>query len=410
MLVLRLILLTALLLPPMAHATDDWTLSGFASLGAGRISRDKISYMDYTSEKWSFRSDSVLGLHVTGDLADRLSLTAQAVSRGFSWDDTKSFEPELDWLFLRYQLSSEWRLRAGRMRTPHYLFSDSIEVGYSYAWVRPPVDVYAPILSPFSNFDGLDLTYITDWNDMAIDIQLLGGYMKRSREVIEIKVEPTLGGNISLQQGDFLLRYGLMYNRTDIQVSSYSEATAIYQQAGSIDPVFNRIAHTLSADNNWYRYQTLGLRWEHQALTLLGEVFDIRNTDDGYTNNADGWYLSAQYRIGRFTPYLVAGAFRDDFNQKTLDFIVTSYNVIPAGFNAELDDLRDLSVQAISGLTYKQNSWTAGLRYDLLSNLALKAEYQWFEFRNGTSGQFAQETRNPPDSSAMVTFAVDVVF
>lgn len=406
-------LLTALLVlatSNLSHAGDNWSVSGFASVGAGRVEDSDLVFMDYTAEKWSFDSDSVLGLHLRGNLAERLSLTLQAVSRGFNWDDTSEFEPELDWLFLSYQLDAEWRARLGRMRTPHYLFSDSVDVGYSYAWVRPPVDVYAPILSPFSNFDGADITWISDWHDTAIDIQLLGGTMQRQREDLEIKVEPLLGANISAQRDELTLRYGIIYDRTDAQVDTFNASEELYRSASIYSPLFADIADSHQARNAWYRYQSLGLRWEHGDLTTITETFHIKNTDDGYANNASGWYLSTQYRLGDFTPYLVAGAFHNEFNLKALDTILASYNSVPTGIVPALDELRSASVRSLNSFNYAQHSWTTGLRYDLLPNTALKAEWQWFDFENNSTGQLRQETRTPPPHTSAITFAVDVVF
>ncbi len=406
----RLLVLTLLGLPQHSQADDNWSLSGFASAGTGRVEDSNLVFMDYDADRWSFDSDSALGLHLRGNLAERLSLTAQIVSRGFNWDDTSEYEPELDWLFLSYQLDTEWRTRLGRMRTPHYLFSETVDVGYSYAWVRPPVDVYAPILSPFSNFDGADLAWVSDWRDIAIDVQLLGGTMHRSRDDLEIRVEPMLGTNVSLQRDGLTLRYGIIYDRTDIRVNSFQTSENLFRSASVYSPLFARIADSHQARDAWYRYQSLGLRWEHDELTAIAEAFDIKNTEDGYTNNANGWYASIQHRFGAFTPYVVAGAFHNEFNLATLKDIQASYSIVPAGAVPALDQLRAASVIAIDSVNYAQHTWTTGLRHELLPNTALKAEWQWFNFEDRTTGQLRQETSHPPDHTSALSLAVDVVF
>ena len=403
-------ILLGLLVSTPALAGDDWSFSGFASLGAGRVEDSAYTYMDYSGEEWSYESDSAFGLHARGNLAERLSVTLQVVSRGHNWDDTAEFEPELDWLFLSYQLDSEWRVRLGRMRTPHYLYSETVDVGYSYVWVRPPVDVYSPLLAPFSNFDGFDVAWITDWRDLTIDLQLLAGHMERSRDSLNIEVEPMVGGNLTVQKGEVTLRYGLIFDRTDIEVDAYKEAESTYRAATSIDPLFAEIADAHSADDAWYRYQTLGARWEHGDFALIGEVFDIQNLDEGYTNNANGWYTSLQYRLGKFTPYCVAGQFTDNFNEEMEDDIQASYAIVPVGYYAALDNLRATSLAVVSGLNYEQNTWTVGVRYELLSNLSLKGGWQYFEFAYGSSGQMQQQTGDATQSTSLTTFVLDLVF
>ena len=401
-----------LLISTPALAWNNWHVSGFGSIGASRLQSDALDYMDNKGTAWNFESDTVLGLQLNGNLAERLSLTAQAVARGYNWDDTGEFEPQLDWLFLRYQLSQGWRLRLGRLRTPHYLFSETLDVGYSYPWARPPVDVYAPVLAPFSSFDGMDLAYISDWNGTAVDLQLLGGRMKRTRDSLSVKVSPMWGGNLKLQRGELTLRYGLIYDRTDIHDGSFNQAQTLYDNYSSVNPLFGDIADALYANGDWYRYQSLGANWEHQNFTTTAEAFDIRNTDDGYTNNAHGWYLSTQYRFNLLTPYIVYGHHVERFNQDARQDIIDSYGILPAGLpgNEALDTLRQLSLETIDGLSYEQYSWTAGIRYDLLANMALKAEWQRFHFGNGSSGQLIQLTNDPPRHTSMVTIILDAVF
>lgn len=406
------------LLPGLGFAQPDWSLSGYASLAAGRMEDRKMEYQGYSADEWSFEGDSVLGLQLNLELAERLSLTAQVVGRGHNWDDTDPFDPELDWLFLRYQLNEDWRVRLGRMRTPFYLYSETIDVGYSYVWVRPPTDVYAPIVSPFSNFDGADATYISNWGDLSIDVQLLMGVTERSQDSLNIEVDPMAGGNITLQTDDLTLRYGLLMLNTDIHARDLQDLARIFQLAGTlIDPVFAEVPRQFSATENLYRYQSLGLRWNRADFTALGEAFEIHNTDDGYTNNARGWYLSLQYRFDRLTPYVVSGWHKNDFARKTLDALLESYSIWPEGQTIPplqeqvdlLDQARAYATREIRSYSFEQYTWTFGLRYDVYPNVALKAEWQYFDFASGSS-QIIVNTLDHPDHTSMTTFILDVVF
>lgn len=38
-----------------------------------------------------------------------------------------------------------------RLRTPQYAHSDALDIGYSYPWVRPPVEMYN---LPLDNYEG----------------------------------------------------------------------------------------------------------------------------------------------------------------------------------------------------------------------------------------------------------------
>jgi hypothetical protein len=61
----------------------------------------------------------------------------QAVSY---YNHAGNYEPELTWAFISYAPVPDMKVRAGRLGWDVYMLSDSRNVGYSYLWVRPPVD------------------------------------------------------------------------------------------------------------------------------------------------------------------------------------------------------------------------------------------------------------------------------
>ena len=409
---LRLFLFALLWLPLSAFAGDNWQFSGFGSLSMARLSDDNLTFLDYDNKKWRYEGDTVLGLQLTGNLMDRLSLTAQVVSRGYDEYDPDSFEPQLEWLFLAYQLDSQWRVRLGRMRTPHYMYSETIDVGYTYIWARPPIDVYATIMSPFSHFDGADIQYLTTFNDMELDIRLFGGHINKTRPTGEIEIEPMIGTDLRLQKGNYGLHYSLMYDRINVY-RDYGEAfTTALDQIITFAPEFQAVKDGTFAKQNWYVYQALGLTWNGNRLSLNSEIFDIRNTDNGYTNDAHGGYLSAHTNLGSFTPYVVSGYFLNDFNPNALNVSENSLEQTPVGIPGleAFDQLRVLTRDHIIRSNFGQRTWTLGVRYDAFSNVALKAEWQRFDFTAGNSGQFTRTNNEAPGHIRLVTFIIDVVF
>lgn len=106
----------------------------------------------------------------------------------------------------------------------------------------------------------------------------------------------------------------------------------------------------------------------------------------------------------------MAGQFTDNFNEEMEDDIQASYAIVPVGYYAALDNLRATSLAVVNGLNYEQNTWTVGVRYELLSNLSLKGEWQYFEFAYGSSGQMLQQTGDATQSTSLTTFVLDLVF
>ena len=175
---LRLIVLLAGFCMPgvsvAVNSEEALQFSGFASFGMGKSSRDDMPFLDHT-ESWSFRSDSIVGGQAQYKFSNRWSSTIQVVARGFTFDENDKFDPVLEWLFTSYQLSAETRIRVGRMRKPLYLFSDSLEDGYAYQWVRPPVDIYSYLRPSSANFDGMDFSTTIDLGEAELDGQVFDG-------------------------------------------------------------------------------------------------------------------------------------------------------------------------------------------------------------------------------------------
>lgn len=408
-----LIYLLLMALPCPTLAFDDWAWSGFASVAGGKTNRDGLSFKNY-DENWSFDADSVVGLHLQGDLLPHLSFTAQIVAQGYHANDTDQYQPEVDWLFLSYQWSPALRMRAGRMRTPHYLYSETINTGYSYPWVRPPTNVYTFFLTPFYNFDGIDLTWNGDLGPFELDIQIFAGAMDGEYAELDIKAEPVGGANLTLRGQQWLLRYGLIINSTDISSPGWHIYQDAYRQLALFtgDTLFNDIADAFEANDEPYAYHALAAQWEHRNWTLLAEGYYIDNRDDGFANTSTGGYASVLYHTGNWTPYITFGSYYNVLNEDAIQDLEDSYATYPAGtLGPQAELLRSGTLDAFRSFKSKQRSWTLGTRYDLFTNTAIKLEAEYSDFLAGTTGLMvpAPDARRPKDA-VLVSFAIDVVF
>ncbi len=141
----------ALLMSAHFANASDVTISGFLSVGGGMVDdEDSIPYGGYDEEDLTF-DRNLLGLQVSGQATETVTATAQLIAR--SGDD---YQVNSEWAYLTWQASDAIKVRAGRLRTPFYMYSDFLEVGYSYAWITPPQEVY---YLPFNNVDGVDVYF-----------------------------------------------------------------------------------------------------------------------------------------------------------------------------------------------------------------------------------------------------------
>lgn len=134
---------------PLTFADDDLRINGFLSVGASMADSNDV-HVSGIDNQGGFKNDNILGLQLSKQINDSTTVTGQLVSRGI--DD---YSTEAAWAFVSYAATDDLDLRMGRLRVPFFYYSDFLEVGYAYNWVRPPAEVYR---IPFSSVDGIDLT------------------------------------------------------------------------------------------------------------------------------------------------------------------------------------------------------------------------------------------------------------
>lgn len=398
-----------------------WDLSGFATLGAGKTNRDSLSYMDY-DEDWSVDSDTMLGLQLVVEPIDRLSVTGQVVTRGHSFGDIADYEAELEWFFLSYDLSEQSRVRAGRLRTPYQYFSESLEVGYSYVWVRPPPNVYAFLFEPFKHFEGVDYNHIHYGDDFDTELRLLYGRQKGTFLRTEAQIEQVWGGTVTVRWPDLSLRYAFLDHTVDFTVPDFQPLIDGLNDATVIDPGFAEIADQYSLENGRMRYHSLAADWRLDEWNVVAERYQLEPPDKQLNNSSQGWYISLARQMGRFTPYFVTGAYKSSMGKEMLDRIdevygrvEPQYPFLPPETVAGLQTLQANAIFAYKIYVVEQRSYTLGVRYDWLSNAALKMELEYVEFASDSTGHFIHKGEvikgpSDPNDAMVLTLLIDVVF
>src|SRR5690606_38291839 len=93
------------------------------------------------TDSWRGDELSKLSAQFRYGVTDRLAVTAQAIAK----PEQDSWKAKVEWLYLSHQTTDRLVLRAGRLRSPVYMYSDTLDVGFSYPWLRLPDEVYHQI-------------------------------------------------------------------------------------------------------------------------------------------------------------------------------------------------------------------------------------------------------------------------
>lgn len=392
-------------------ATDaqavEFNFSGFASLSAGRTNSADEKLIDY-GQNWSARSDTVLGLQLDAQINNKFSIMGQVVSRGFSYDDKDDYELTTDWLTLNYQIDSNKRVRIGRVQSPLFLYSDTLEIGYSYVWARPPIDVYMPILGFIHSVDGIDFTYApyTQWGDLSVSV-FAGETDGVYNNSIVTEAQPIVGLEITLDRQDIMFRYALQ-GMSLTQSSSFGQIGNGFLALSGIDPLFTELANSFELEDGWYQYHSLGAQAFKDDWTFVAEMNGTVAPEKDLNIRFFGTYFSASLTGEVFTPYGVLGYSRLRPNSELSELLTRSETIVPTGINPMLDVLRNVAMSSVNSLYVSSYSTTLGVRMDFHPQWALKAEIQYFT--GGTALIVGDLTVDRDKDVILATLVLDTVF
>lgn len=149
-----------------ARADDSgifgYSFNAFGTAGLVHSSDDQADFVTNLKQPagagfthaWSVTPDSKVGAQVTGTLWDRLSAVVQVVSQ---YQSDGSYKPDVEWANIKFQITPDADIRAGRIALPTFMYSDTVNVGYALPYARIPSEIYLQL--PVTNSDGFDGSY-----------------------------------------------------------------------------------------------------------------------------------------------------------------------------------------------------------------------------------------------------------
>lgn len=380
-----------------ATGLDDLGVRGFVSLGFDR-SDQQAEYGAEIDDSLGFSDDSIVGLQLEYQISSRLEAVTQIVARG-----TEDWDLEAEWAFLSYSATDNLVLRGGRLRSPLYMMSDYLEVGSSYPWVRPPMEVY-DLLSPFSSYDGVDLVYQQPVGDWFLTLQAAFGRIDGDTSTLDVEAENFAGLNASLEKDAWRFRLGYNHAKATLELNDAD------LQALNLG-VLNPLGYSLETENTDVSFATAGFQYDDGSWWWLGEVTRL-SLDDAYVRDREAFYLTTGYRFGDWMPY-VSYAKTYSAEESERNDIVDTLGVLSqtalAGGDLSTAITLGTAAAVVDTTHVEQTTYTLGLRYDFNANITLKLEANHLTDFGDTNGLF--EAFMPLDNSAkLYSFALEAVF
>lgn len=371
-----------------------WQFSGFATLGAVYTNSDTLRFARVgIDEPGGYRvdpgPDSVLGVQAGLRLGERNNAVVQVMTRETQRGD---YRPRATLAFLSHALTPELTVRAGRLRSPFFMLSDTADINYNQTWVRPPTEVYG--LNPFADLDGVDLLHRSRIGETFIEVH---PYVGRSRVPVigggRARLDDLMGVRVTIEAGRLSLSAG--HAKADLAVRRSSAGYLAFIDRVGLSAALQERLSGSGADAS---FSSLGLQWDDGRWLVSAEL--ARTTASAFTNSATGAYLAVGRRVGTLTPYLsLARQWQDDPLVDPAE--ADAYAAVLAPFNRSRNQA--------------QRSVTTGVRWDFLHNAALKAEFTHVQTDRDAHGTFiARDNPFAPgldrQSINLMSISVDVVF
>lgn len=347
------------------------TFNGFLSVVGGRTLDDNDRYLTNAGsdpdgstydDSVSFDPDTVFGIQARADLGEGFSATAQLLGRAA--DD---FDMKFEWAYLQYNLTEEISLYAGRKRVPLYLYSDTLDLGYGYHWIRPPFEMY---WIPITSYDGVSANYTSMLGPVASNLEVFFGNSESTdaRSTISFGVDveldlDNLGGAFwTLSYESFQARIGMAHARVE------ATADTPYYLA---PPTFTALGGGpyAASEGNDIEYFAGALKFENDTFFILGEYGETQIEKD--FNDVRAWYVSAGARMGKFTPHITFAEFHE---------------------------------LATRGDAEERATTTVGVRYDFHEKASFKLEFSKVQDRGDTP------TQSYFTDAELISIGIDVSF
>lgn len=391
---------------PSAH------FGGFATLAAARSSSDQAEFVRDLSQpggisrRWSAKIDSVIGLQGNVHLNHYAEGVVQVVSR---YGPRGDFRPELTWAFASITPTPSVALRAGRIGTDFYMLSDSRWVGYASLTVRPPNDYYGAL--PFYSIDGVDAVFTRPLAAGVLRAKAFSGLSREEAPLADrlwdLDGSRMTGTSLGYQTGAWQWRadHARIRFRNELPIPELFAGLNTFATDFGIATA-GEAARRLAVAQTTSRFTAAGVVFDQGPLQAHLMLNRTRHESAAFQDSRGG-YAVVGYRLGRFTPF--AGYARVRSTPKT---VVTGLPLATGDpdFDAAARFIDGKVAEVLADSHSNQHTTTVGLRFDLVTGLALKA--QWDAVRGQPSSIFPYrgERAGWDGRTNVMSIALDAVF
>jgi hypothetical protein len=357
--------ITTTLAAPATFA-GDLRFSGFLSVGGGFVdNEDSPGYGGYNEEDLTLNKN-LLGLQITGQVSDKLTATAQLIARSGS-----DYEVNAEWAYLTWQATDNSKIRVGRLRTPFYMYSDFLDVGYTYAWITPPREVY---YLPFNSVDGID--YYTTGVVGGFDVSFQAYFGSFDDELnlgggaSAAKTRNQMGLAASLGKNWWTLRAA--YHQADLSIDvtgiPLDATTTVGDFAGLLGALdFQANADKLLVESEKATFAEVGVNIDTGRFVAAAEHVEF-DSDESLLSKNIREYVMVGVRTGDWLIHLTAAQAKDEATHPEAGIPANVALPVVGSSNVLIGTLQAVAQSQVE----ERKVLSLGVRWDVADSTALK--------------------------------------
>ena len=392
-----------------AQGYPSASFSGYGTLGIARSDDDRADYLVDAfkpdgpghSDKISLKMDSRIGGQAMAELSPRLSAVVQVLVQQ-DYDDR--WRPRVEWANVKYQVTDELSVRAGRVVLPVFMVTDSRRVGYANPWMRPPVELYS--LVPVTNSDGADVAWrlpVAGWtntvqatfgrsNSHFPNASGFDAGIAEARRIVAV-VD-------TVESGAFTAR--LTLGQARLTIAAYRPLFDAFRQFGAVGG--NEIADRYNADDRRVTFAGVGVNYDPGPWFAMGEW--ARFDTHSIVGRKSAGYASAGARFGKLTPYATYARLKGESPRSDPGLPVAILPPQVAPLAAQANAVLNRQLAALPD----QSTVSLGMRWDFMRSAALKVQWDRVRLGHGSYGTFGNVAPDFPLGGTVNVYSAGVDF
>jgi len=352
----------------VAPAPSIFSLSGFGTVGEVHSSEDKADFTNSIfqpngagySRTWSPEVESLIGGQISARITPKLSAVVQVIAQQ-NYNGT--YTPHVEWANIKYQFTPDLSVRIGRVELPTFLFSDTRKVGYTYPWVRPPIEVYS--LLPITASDGGGFSYGANLGNVTNTTE---------GSAVQSNTPQPHGRGTAVARDSINFSNTSEYKSLIVRLSYQHARLTIASLDGFLDtfrmfgPQGIAIADNYNSDSKPVVTEVIGASYDPGHWFVISEWAHDRT--NSFLGENTAWYASGGFRAGKFTPY-VTYAHESAASNSSPGITLSGLSPAQAGLATGLNAALNAILQAIPA----QSTISLGARWDCVKNVDLKVQF-----------------------------------